>query len=302
MHFVSEISTSFISLPNRFSAKQHLPDSPEGSAPQGKMLRDKVSCRIDIKALPCFPPFHHPHNSSLTNATMTLSKTLKKILAVILCCNQEDVDQGYTPSSVAYTKPRLSAVKSRSRASATSYHTAKSHLTPEASAASRHSAISKGSSASGSSIYYTASEGSDTDWRDFTKRVGSSISRQSSGGRSGEQYSLGKFTPRSSAALSHVSSTSSAMSDQNYWADRARRSSGIFGDSPEKKANFNLVEMNFWNDDKRNGWKTARSSASAHSAPRLMIPRGRSQRSSMASVRSGAPVLSAWNSDSPMFL
>jgi hypothetical protein len=232
---------------------------------------------------------------------MTLSKFFKKILAVILCCNLDDVDHGYIPTSGAYAKPRLSAVKTPSRVSATSYHTARSHLTPQASAASRQSAISKASSATGSSMYYTASEGSDTDWRDFTRRGRSSISRQSSGGRSSEQYSLGNFTPRSSAALSHVSSTSSAASDRNYWADRTRQPSGMFGDSPEKKVNFNLAEMNFWNDDEHNAWKTTRSSASSHSAPRVMIPRSgsRGPRRSIASV---APALSAWNSDSPMFL
>jgi hypothetical protein len=72
-------------------------------------------------------------------------------------------------------------------------------------------------------------------------------------------------------ALSAVSSTGSDASDRNFWAARARQSSGIFGDSPEKKAHFNLAEMHFLNDDKRNAWKTARSSAGSYSSPRVMM-------------------------------
>ena len=242
---------------------------------------------------------------------MNPSKILKKIIAAILCCNPDDLDEGYIPTPPNYAKPTLSAVKTTSRASASSYNTARSHLTTQASTASRNSGLSNASSASGSSIYYTASEGSD-----WGSRL--AISRQSSGARSSEQYSLGNVTPRSSAVLSYTSSSASAASDRKFWADRARQSSGIFGESPEKKMRFNMAEMAFWNDDKHSGWKTARSSTGSSSAPRVMIPRGvsstgsdfgarsnryRSQRSSTASSGTGRPqVLSAWNSDSPMFL
>jgi hypothetical protein len=134
---------------------------------------------------------------------------------------------------------------------------------------------------------------------------------------------LGNFSPRSSAAMSRVSSVASDTSDRNYWASRANQPSGIFGESPEKMANFKLAEMNFWNEDqKRSAWKTMRSGGGPSSTTRVRIPRGASSSNSSSlasnspsnrpgsqvrsrggsSVLSNAPLLSAWNSDSPMFL
>jgi hypothetical protein len=242
---------------------------------------------------------------------MTLSRALKKLLSIILCCKEDDVvDNIIRTGSAGYGKP-ASGIHVPSSGSEASFYTAKTHLTPQASVASYHTAKSSATS------YHTAREGSAA----MSRRSSANISRQSSGGRSSEQYSLGNISPRSSAAMSRASSAASDASDRNFWAARARQSSGIFGDSPEKKAHFKSVEMKFWNgNQKRNAWKTARSSAGTPSAARVGIPRGvssieskplawgssshrpgsRSTRSSVAS--SSTPLLSAWRSDSPMFI
>jgi hypothetical protein len=139
---------------------------------------------------------------------MKLSKILKKIKAAILCCREEDSDQVYLSSPANYTR-----LASTSSGASSNYHSAATHLTPRASATSHRTHKSSAASPdSGSSIYYTASE-------ERGPRQG--VSRQSSGGRSSEQYSLGNISPKS---LSRVSSTTSA----------ARQSQGIFGNTPKK--------------------------------------------------------------------
>jgi hypothetical protein len=224
---------------------------------------------------------------------MTLAKSLKKLVYAILCCKEDDiVDKIPRTGSAGHSKPASGIIPAAS--SETSWYTAKTHLTPEPSAASYHRVRSSATS------YHTAP----------MSRRSSTISRESSGG----EHSLGNFT-RSSGAMSRVSSTASDASDRNYWASR-RQPSGIFGDSPEKKAHFKLAEMNFWTDDqKRSAWKTVRSGGGSSSGGRVRIPRSGSSADSSAFLlsspgnrpgsqftRSSRTSLSAWNSSTPMFM
>jgi hypothetical protein len=125
---------------------------------------------------------------------MDFLKIFNKIKALIFCCGEEDSNEAYLAS------PNYAKLASTSRGSASTNHSARTHLTPRASAASHHTHRSSiASSASRSSIYHTASQG---------RSSGQRISRQSSSGcRSSEQYSFGNISPLS---LSRVSSTASA--------------------------------------------------------------------------------------------